>query len=105
MSHQIKTKCVRNTAGGSITGIVSTHLTSALDVENLAITLSGRARPGNNQTPWLYLPRPEITIRGEKDFDQPIHHHFGFLHLAIQIPHYRTLHSKGSPHIQAFRPV
>ncbi|KAL9022066.1 MAG: hypothetical protein Q9180_008577 [Flavoplaca navasiana] len=50
-SQRIKTKCVRNTAGCTITGIVSLHLTSALEVEHLAITLSGRAQTDIDQSP------------------------------------------------------
>ncbi|KAL9636080.1 MAG: hypothetical protein Q9204_002394 [Flavoplaca sp. TL-2023a] len=49
MSLQIKTKCVRKTAGGTITGIVFIHLTSSLEVEHLAITFSGRAQTDIDQ--------------------------------------------------------
>lgn len=50
MSLQIKTNCVRNSAGGTITSIVSLHLTSPLEIEQLAVTLSGRAQTDIDQS-------------------------------------------------------
>ncbi|KAI4225936.1 MAG: hypothetical protein L6R36_003556 [Xanthoria steineri] len=51
MSLQIKTNCVRNCAGGTITGIVSLHLlNSPLEIDHLAVTLSGRAQTDIDQS-------------------------------------------------------
>ncbi|KAI4107631.1 MAG: hypothetical protein LQ339_002537 [Xanthoria mediterranea] len=51
MSLQITTNCVRNSAGGTITGIVSLHLmNSPLEIEHLAVTLSGRAQTDIDQS-------------------------------------------------------
>ncbi|KAI4208148.1 MAG: hypothetical protein LQ349_009771 [Xanthoria aureola] len=51
MSLQIKTNCVRNSAGGTITGVVSLHLlNSPLEIDHLAVTLSGRAQTDIDQS-------------------------------------------------------
>ncbi|KAI4278602.1 MAG: hypothetical protein LQ337_000934 [Flavoplaca oasis] len=63
MSLQIKTICVGNPAGGTITGIISLHLTSALEVENLAITLSGRAQTDIDQST---TKTPGCIFQGQK---------------------------------------
>lgn len=44
MSLQIKTDCVRKSARGTITGIISLHLASPLEFEHLAVTLNGRVQ-------------------------------------------------------------
>ncbi|KAL8997978.1 MAG: hypothetical protein Q9169_002900 [Polycauliona sp. 2 TL-2023] len=50
MSLQIRTNCVRNSAGGTITGIISVDLTNPLEIEHLAIVFSGRAQTDIDQS-------------------------------------------------------
>lgn len=63
MSLQIETNCIRNSTGGTITGIVSLHLTSPLEIEHLAVTLSGKAQTDIDQST---TKTPGCIFRGQR---------------------------------------
>ncbi|KAL8712983.1 MAG: hypothetical protein Q9220_002843 [cf. Caloplaca sp. 1 TL-2023] len=50
MALHIKTNCVRNSAGGTVSGIISFHTEKEIEVEHLSITISGKAQADIDQS-------------------------------------------------------
>lgn len=64
-SLQIKTNCVRNSAGCIVSGLVCLHLGQPFEVDHLAITLSGRAQTDIDQS----SPKaPGCVFQGQRIF-------------------------------------